>query len=73
MIPQDTSDADDVLVAPPPRFTPADAEDIGRRLFGVTGSASDLGSERDQNFRLVDDAGRSVVLKVSNSAEPADV
>ncbi len=59
----------DVLAAPPPRFSTADAEGIARRVFGIEGAASPLDSERDQNFRIEVPEGLGYVLKISNSAE----
>src|SRR5205814_668249 len=58
-----------VLEAEPPRFSPDEAAELAGRLFGVTGTATPLGSERDQAF-LIDagDDGGSV-LKISNSGE----
>src|SRR5579884_1985836 len=61
-----------VLESEPPRFTPAEAEEIAAALFEVRGRATDLGSERDQTFLLENGSG-GVVLKVSNSAERSDV
>jgi 4-aminobutyrate aminotransferase-like enzyme/Ser/Thr protein kinase RdoA (MazF antagonist) len=57
-----------VLESSPPRFTPDEAARIAAEVFGVSGSASDLGSERDQAF-LLDDGGSGAVLKISNSGE----
>jgi 4-aminobutyrate aminotransferase-like enzyme/Ser/Thr protein kinase RdoA (MazF antagonist) len=57
-----------VLDSSPPRFTAGEAAEIAAELFGVHGSASDLGSERDQAF-LLEDGGAGRVLKVSNSGE----
>jgi 4-aminobutyrate aminotransferase-like enzyme/Ser/Thr protein kinase RdoA (MazF antagonist) len=57
-----------VLEATPPRFTAGEAAEIASEVFGVRGSASDLGSERDQAF-LLDDGGAGGVLKISNSGE----
>jgi 4-aminobutyrate aminotransferase-like enzyme/Ser/Thr protein kinase RdoA (MazF antagonist) len=58
-----------VLAAPPPRFSTADAEGIARRVFGIEGTASPLDSERDQNFRIEAPEGLGYVLKISNPAE----
>lgn len=58
----------DTLAAPPPDLTLEEAGQVARELFGISGSPSSLGSERDQNFRIESSAG-SFVLKVSNSAE----
>jgi 4-aminobutyrate aminotransferase-like enzyme/Ser/Thr protein kinase RdoA (MazF antagonist) len=59
----------DVLAAPPPRLSTADAEGIARRVFGIEGAASPLESERDQNFRIQIAQGLGYVLKISNPAE----
>ena len=59
-----------VLDSAPPRFTADEAAAIAAELFGVRGSASDLGSERDQAF-LLDDSEAGGVLKISNSGEDA--
>jgi len=57
-----------VLEASPPGFTADEAARIAAEVFGVDGSASDLGSERDQAFLLEDDDAGGV-LKISNSGE----
>jgi 4-aminobutyrate aminotransferase-like enzyme/Ser/Thr protein kinase RdoA (MazF antagonist) len=59
-----------VLEARPPRFSPEEAAKIAADLFGVAGTASDLGSERDQTF-LIDDGAAGRVLKISNLGEDA--
>jgi 4-aminobutyrate aminotransferase-like enzyme/Ser/Thr protein kinase RdoA (MazF antagonist) len=59
-----------VLESAPPRFTAEDAAGIAADLFGFHGTASDLGSERDQTF-LLDDGRAGRVLKISNSGEDA--
>ncbi|HKN63472.1 MAG TPA: hypothetical protein VJV76_03985, partial [Gaiellaceae bacterium] len=53
-----------VLDSVPPRFSAEDAARIAAETFGLRGTASALGSERDQAFLL--DNG---VLKISNSGE----
>jgi 4-aminobutyrate aminotransferase-like enzyme/aminoglycoside phosphotransferase (APT) family kinase protein len=53
-----------VLESTPPQFTGEEAARIAAELFGIGGTASDLGSERDQAF-LLDDG----VLKISNGGE----
>ena len=68
----DTDPQRSVLEMPPPRFTPREVEAITAELFGVTGKATNLGSERDQTF-LVDGDGSSVVVKISNVGEAAAV
>jgi 4-aminobutyrate aminotransferase-like enzyme/Ser/Thr protein kinase RdoA (MazF antagonist) len=57
-----------VLDSTPPRFTANEAAQIAADIFGVEGSASALGSERDQAF-LLDDGEAGRVLKISNSGE----
>jgi Ser/Thr protein kinase RdoA (MazF antagonist) len=54
-----------------PALSAAAAEAIAIELFGVTGRASALPSERDQNFRLDLDTveGGFFVLKIANPAE----
>jgi 4-aminobutyrate aminotransferase-like enzyme/Ser/Thr protein kinase RdoA (MazF antagonist) len=61
-------ETDNVLEAPPPRFTPDEVAAIAAALFGLEGTATDLGSERDQTF-LIDDGGAGGVLKISNLGE----
>jgi len=61
-----------VLEAPPPRFTAEEIAAIAAELFGLSGQASDLGSERDQTF-LIDDGASGGVLKISNLGEDAAV
>jgi 4-aminobutyrate aminotransferase-like enzyme/Ser/Thr protein kinase RdoA (MazF antagonist) len=61
-----------VLESPPPRFTPEQAAQIAAELFGIEGTASELGSERDQAF-LLDDGGTGGVLKISNRGEDENV
>jgi len=58
-----------VLEAKAPEFSIADAEGIADRIFGIRGTAKPLVSERDQNFQLRVDGGRSYVLKIANPAE----
>ncbi len=61
------------LDAPLPRFTTLDAERIAHRQFGVTGTASPLVSERDQNFRIRTGAAADFLLKIHNAAEDPQV
>ena len=58
-----------VLEVKAPAFSLAEAEGIAKRIFGVSGSARALVSERDQNFQLRSDDGREYVLKIANPAE----
>ncbi len=59
-----------VLEATPPGFTAEEAARIAAELFGLNGTASALGSERDQAF-LLEDGGAGGVLKISNGGEDA--
>ncbi len=63
----------DPLEAPPPTFTPREAERVAAETFGVQGRAHPLVSERDQNFRILTAPGEGVVLKIMNPAEDAGV
>lgn len=55
---------------PAPDFPLDQAAALAREHFGVTGELSRLDSERDQNFRLVSDAGEWT-FKIVNASEPA--
>jgi 4-aminobutyrate aminotransferase-like enzyme len=61
-----------VLEAPPPRFSADEVAKIAAQLFDLHGTATDLGSERDQTF-LIDDGGEGGVLKISNLGEDARI
>jgi Ser/Thr protein kinase RdoA (MazF antagonist) len=63
----------DPLEAPPPVFTPQDAERAAADLFGVNGLASPLVSERDQNVKITTQDDRGYVLKVGNPADDPGV
>ena len=52
-----------------PRFGLRTAERVARENFGVDGRATELTSERDQNFRIVREDGSSIVLKIANGRE----
>src|SRR5437764_7029983 len=58
-----------VLEARPPRFAPDEVAGIAARLFGLEGTAVNLGSERDQTFLIDDGAGGGGVIKISNLGE----
>src|SRR4051794_34663840 len=64
----DRSAVSSVLDSTPPQFTAEDAARIAADLFGVHGTASALGSERDQAFLL-----ETGVLKISNAGEDGAV
>jgi 4-aminobutyrate aminotransferase-like enzyme/Ser/Thr protein kinase RdoA (MazF antagonist) len=57
-----------ILEAAPPQFTADEAALIAADLFGIEGTASAIGSERDQAFLLAD-GGLGAVLKISNACE----
>src|SRR5205085_12284128 len=59
----------DVLRGEPPAFDRADAADLADRLFGLRGTASPVGSERDQGFVIRSPDGAIGVLKISNASE----
>ncbi len=61
------------LVRTAPRFTSDDAVSLARDLYGLTASAAELPSERDQNFQLRDASGAQFVLKIANAGESRDV
>lgn len=65
----DQSGDDGILTAPKPSFDPEAATDLAERVFGKSGTVSELGGERDQNFRLDTSEGDAFVLKISNPAE----
>jgi Ser/Thr protein kinase RdoA (MazF antagonist) len=52
-----------------PQLTPSQAEALAHEHYGLTGTATDLPSERDRNFRLDCGAAGTFVLKVFNAAE----
>ncbi len=58
---------DRVLTAPVPTFTAEEAAAVAHDLFGVSGVATAVHSERDQAFLI--DGDRPSVLKISNAAE----
>jgi 4-aminobutyrate aminotransferase-like enzyme/Ser/Thr protein kinase RdoA (MazF antagonist) len=57
------------LETAPPELSPEAATDIARRVFGISGAAAQLDSERDLNFRIATPAGEGFVLKVSNPSD----
>src|SRR5690242_1818698 len=61
-----------VLEATPPSFSAEQVAAIALEMFGIAGTARDLGSERDQTF-LIDDGGPGGVLKISNLGERPEV
>ena len=67
------SEADPLFTTPAPRLSTEAAEVLARARFGVVGRARALTSERDLNFRIRAEDGRTYVLKVANAAEEAAV
>jgi len=61
--------AADILLSAPPTLTDGEAKELARRFYGVDATATPLGSERDQNFRLRSDNGAQLLLKIANVAE----
>jgi 4-aminobutyrate aminotransferase-like enzyme/Ser/Thr protein kinase RdoA (MazF antagonist) len=61
-----------VLEATPPSFSADDVARIAAERFGLDGTATDLGSERDQTF-LIEGPEDSGVVKISNLGERAEV
>ncbi|MBT8084486.1 MAG: phosphotransferase [Woeseia sp.] len=58
-----------VIESPPPQFTATEACDVARQHFGLDVRATQLVSERDQNFLLQVADEPSWVLKIANAAE----
>ncbi len=58
------------LSHPAPRISVAEAEILASEIFGVTGEASPLDSERDRNYRLKTETDAGWLLKIVNSTEP---
>ncbi len=59
----------DVLRGEPPAFDVDAASGLAARVFGIHGTASPLGSERDQGFMIIGADGPAGVLKISNASE----
>ena len=63
-----------MLVSRKPRFSVEDACRIAAVHYGIEKpAATELSSERDQNFRIEDSEGRPFVLKIANPDESPDV
>jgi 4-aminobutyrate aminotransferase-like enzyme/Ser/Thr protein kinase RdoA (MazF antagonist) len=61
------------LLTPAPNLDPEVAAIIAAERFGIRGTISGLGGERDQNLRIDTVDGGAVVLKVSNPADDVRV
>lgn len=59
----------DLLAAPVPDLTAAEAEAIARGVYGLPVHAEPLAGERDRNFALRDPGGERYVLKLGNPTE----
>ncbi|MCG8707858.1 phosphotransferase [Brenneria sp. 4F2] len=70
---QKTALADDLMAQSVPQVSCRQAEDIAWRLYGLRGHIELLQGERDLNFCLTVTAERRYMLKVINTAEPAEV
>lgn len=57
------------LIANRPDISMAAVEELARQEFGLTGKLSELYSERDLNFRVLNGEEGDFVLKVSNARE----
>ena len=56
-------------LADAPAFDAAGAERVARELYGISGRAHALPSERDQNFLVEGRDGERLVLKIANAGE----
>lgn len=61
-----------VFDTPAPLLSKNEAGQIALKYFGIKGIAESLVSDRDQNFKIVDNH-QSYILKISNAAEAYDV
>ena len=66
-------DIEKLLTTPAPSFSPSEAEQIALDLYGLSGKAAVLGSERDQNFHLVTNSDDQYVIKIANSSEAPEI
>ncbi len=57
------------IVSYAPSFSVEQARNIAAELFGLSGTASPLPSERDQNFLISTEDGKKFVLKIANGLE----
>jgi len=60
---------DKLLKTPSPSFSVDKVNEIANELYGISGTLSQLRSERDQNFHIVTESGNQYVIKIANSAE----
>lgn len=63
----------ELLQTPVPSLPPDEAERLLPEHFGITGTATVLSSERDQNFQILASDGQRYVLKVAHPLEHPQV
>lgn len=56
-----------------PSLAMSEAADLAGRLYGIHGTATPLGGERDQNCTIETAEGARYVLKISNLSDPVSV
>lgn len=56
-----------------PRFDRTAAASLAEKLYGISASATQLPSERDQNFLLETEPGERFVLKIANALEDREI
>ncbi|WP_049972580.1 aminotransferase class III-fold pyridoxal phosphate-dependent enzyme [Haladaptatus cibarius] len=61
------------IVTDPPAVDTSRVSEIAKRNFGKSGTVSELGGERDQNFRIETDKGDGFVLKIFNRADGREI
>lgn len=62
-----------LLTSSPPVMSDDEAAVLAAEFYGIKANVRRLTSERDTNFQLVDEDGRSFVLKIANAAEPPEI
>ncbi len=62
-----------VFTTHPPTFSKSEAEKICASIFGLSGEAQDLYSDRDQNFLFQSNSDQKYVLKISNPEERREI
>jgi len=56
-----------------PGFTAIEASRLAREMFGISGTAGELPSERDQNFSIKAESGENFVLKIASAADSGEI
>ena len=62
-----------VFSTPPPVFSELEVTEMLHSQFGVSGTATELYSDRDQNFLINESDGQKSILKISNPAEEKSI